>query len=160
MWRPAFIGVGSNLDEPQNQVARGVEALGGLPMTQLVLRSKLYRTMPMGPQDQPRFVNAVAGLLTQLDAHALLTQLKALEKKLGRAEPIVRWGPRSIDFDLLVLGSERIDSPDLKLPHPGIAERAFVLVPLAEIAPHLDIPGVGQPNALVAKVATSGVEAL
>jgi 2-amino-4-hydroxy-6-hydroxymethyldihydropteridine diphosphokinase len=102
----------------------------------------------------------VAGLLTQLDAAALLEQFKKLEKAFGRAEPIVRWGPRVIDFDLLVLGATRIDTDQLKVPHPGIAERASVLVPLTEIAPHLDIPGVGRSSALASRVDVSAVVAL
>ncbi len=159
-WTPAYIGVGSNLDDPQAQVAQGFDALAGLPNTRLMLRSKLYRSAPLGPQDQPHFVNAVAGLLTQLDAPALLTQLKLLEKSLGRKQPIVRWGPRVIDFDLLVFGSTRIESDDLTVPHPGIAVRSFVLMPLKDIAPDLDIPGIGRVTALVSRVDASGLQVL
>jgi 2-amino-4-hydroxy-6-hydroxymethyldihydropteridine diphosphokinase len=159
-WTPAYIGIGSNLDNPQAQVARGFAALERLPRTLLIARSRLYRTTPVGPADQPEYINAVAGLLTQLDAPALLMELKALEKQLGRSEPVVRWGPRVIDFDLLALGSTRSDTNELKLPHPGIAERAFVLFPLNDVAPQVDIPGVGRPWALLEKVDASGVEAL
>jgi 2-amino-4-hydroxy-6-hydroxymethyldihydropteridine diphosphokinase len=109
---------------------------------------------------QPDFVNAVAGLLTRLEPAAFLAALKDLEARLGREAPVVRWGPRRIDLDLLVLGGSRVESPELRLPHPGIAERAFVLVPLAEIAPDLDVPGVGRVRALLARADAGGVERL
>jgi 2-amino-4-hydroxy-6-hydroxymethyldihydropteridine diphosphokinase len=160
-WTPAYIGVGSNLDEPREQVARGIDALAEIPRTELVARSKLYLTAPMGPQDQPRFVNAVVGVRTQLDATTLLAQLKMLETRLGRAQqPVVRWGPRVIDFDLLVFGTARIENETLRVPHPGIAERAFVLIPLLDIAPDLDVPGVGRVRTLAARVNAETVEAI
>ncbi len=159
-WTPVYIGIGGNLDDPRAQVKRGVELLAELPKTKLIARSKLYRSAPLGPKDQPDFVNAVVGLLTQLDAPTLLTNLKALEKRMGRAEPVVRWGPRVIDFDLLVFGGERIDSETLKVPHPEIANRAFVLAPLLDIAPNLEIPGVGRANLLAGRIDLTGVTAL
>jgi 2-amino-4-hydroxy-6-hydroxymethyldihydropteridine diphosphokinase len=159
-WTPAYIGVGSNLNDPQAQVERGIEALATISNTRLIARSKLYRAAPMGPQDQPHFVNAVAGLLTQLDPHALLAQLKLLEKLQGREQPIVRWGPRVIDFDLLVLGAVRIDTTDLIVPHLGIAERGFVLLPLLDIAPDLEIPGVGRVSVLAKHADVSGLQVL
>ena len=94
-WMPAYVALGSNLDDPRSQVERAVAALAGLPDTRLVLCSSLYRSRPFGPVDQPDFVNAVAGVLTQLDPAALLAQLKALEARLGRERPVVRWGPRN-----------------------------------------------------------------
>ena len=106
---------------------------------------------------QPDFVNAVAGMLTTLDAAAMLAELKSLEERLGRERPVVRWGPRRIDLDLLVHGTTRIDEPQIKVPHPGIAERAFVLAPLAEIAPDLDVPGVGRVRTLAAGIDTAGL---
>jgi 2-amino-4-hydroxy-6-hydroxymethyldihydropteridine diphosphokinase len=159
-WSPAYIGVGSNLDGPREHVAQGLSELGALEKTKLIAVSKFYRTAPVGPQDQPHYVNAVAGLLTQQNALELLLSLKSLEKKLGRDEPVVRWGPRVIDFDLLALGSERIDSETLKVPHPGIPQRAFVLVPWSEVAPHFSIPGMGNVSSLCARVDASGVEAM
>ena len=148
-WVPAYVALGSNLDQPQSQVARAFEALASLPDTRLLLRSSCYRSRPFGPVEQPDFVNAAAALLTQLDAHALLRELKALETSLGRATPVVRWGPRLIDLDLLVHGHTRVSDETLTLPHPGIAERDFVLVPLAEICPTLDVPGVGKVGRLL-----------
>jgi 2-amino-4-hydroxy-6-hydroxymethyldihydropteridine diphosphokinase len=109
----------------------------------------------MGPIEQPDFVNAVAGLLTRLSPQAMLVELKLLEEKLGRERPVARWGPRRIDFDLLVLGSSVIDDPELVLPHSGIAERPFVLLPLAEIAPDLQVPGLGTIRQLLEQLDTS-----
>lgn len=149
---PAYVALGSNLDDPRAQVERALAALADLPQTRLVLRSSLYASRPLGPVEQPDFVNAVAGLLTGLEPAALLAALKELEVRLGRARPVVRWGPRRIDLDLLVHGSERSDADELKLPHPGIAERAFVLMPLAEIAPELDVPGLGRVHELLARL--------
>lgn len=157
---PAYVGLGSNLDDPRVQVGRALEALGTLPATRCVLRSSLYRSPAFGPVVQPEFVNAVAGLLTELEPGPMLAALKDLESQLGRARHAVRWGPRRIDLDLLLHGATRIDTEGLRLPHPGIAERAFVLVPLAEISPDLEVPGVGRVRSLLARVNAEGVERL
>ncbi len=157
-WVPAYVALGSNLADPLHQVERAFEALAALPATRLMLRSSAYRTRPMGPVEQPDFVNAVAALLTQLDPAALLRELKALETRLGREVPVVRWGPRLIDLDLLVHGQARCDEASLTLPHRGIAERDFVLVPLAEISPSLDVPGLGRVDALLQRLAPSALE--
>jgi 2-amino-4-hydroxy-6-hydroxymethyldihydropteridine diphosphokinase len=157
---PAYVALGSNLDDPRAQVERALTALEQLPQTRCVLRSSLYRSRPFGPVAQPDFVNAVAGLLTALEPATLLASLQALETSLGRERPVVRWGPRRIDLDLLVHGSARIAQPGLELPHPGIAERAFVLAPLAEIAPDLDVPGVGRVSELLARLDSSELERL
>jgi 2-amino-4-hydroxy-6-hydroxymethyldihydropteridine diphosphokinase len=155
---PAYVGLGSNLDGPVAQVERGLAALAGLPRTRCVARSSLYRSKPFGPVAQPDFVNAVAGLLTQLHPGEFLAELKSLEDRLGRERPVVRWGPRRIDLDLLVYGDARIDEAELTVPHPGIAGRAFVLAPLAELAPDLDVPGAGRVRALLDRVDTTGLE--
>jgi 2-amino-4-hydroxy-6-hydroxymethyldihydropteridine diphosphokinase len=157
---PAYVALGSNLDDPRAQVGRALEALDALPGTQRVACSSLYRSAPLGPVAQPDFVNAVAGLLTALEPEALLAELQALETRLGRARPAERWGPRRIDLDLLVHGSARRDGPGLTLPHPGLAARPFVLVPLAEVAPDLAVPGVGRVRRLLAGVAGDGLERL
>jgi len=159
-WVPAYVALGSNLDGPREQVERAMAALASLPDTRFVLRSSLYRTRPFGPVAQPDFVNAVAGLLTRLDPAKLLAQLQALEAQLGRERPVVRWGPRRIDLDLLVHGDARIAEPDLEVPHPGIPERAFVLVPLAEFAPDLVVPGYGRVRDLLARVDSADLERL
>ena len=155
---PAYVALGSNLDIPRAQVERALTALAELPQTRLVLRSSLYASRPLGPVEQPDFVNAVAGLLTGLEPGALLAALKDLEARLGRARPVVRWGPRRIDLDLLVHGTARSDTDALRLPHPGIAERDFVLVPLAEIAPDLDVPGLGRVRDLLGRLGTVALE--
>ncbi len=157
---PAYVAVGSNLDDPRAQVERAFEGLETLRGTRSVLRSSLFASRPIGPVEQPDYVNAVAGLLTTLEPMDLLGELQALETRLGRHRPAVRWGPRRIDLDLLVHGTSQVDAPELKLPHPGIAERAFVLEPLAEIAPDLDIPGTGRVRALLRTVDRTGLRRL
>jgi 2-amino-4-hydroxy-6-hydroxymethyldihydropteridine diphosphokinase len=155
-WLPAYIGLGSNLDDPGHQVLRAFDALTSLPQTRVMLRSSLYRSAPFGPVPQPDFVNAAAGVLTMLDASRLLEELKALEAALGRPPPVVRWGPRTIDLDLLVHGASVVTTDALTVPHPGIGERAFVLQPLAEIAPALDVPGLGRVTTLLARLGDHG----
>lgn len=159
-WRPAYVALGSNLADPAAQVAAALGHLPGIPGTRLIARSRLWASRPLGPQDQPDFVNAVAGLLTQLDARELLGELQALERAMGRTGPLVRWGPRSIDLDLLAMGSDELSEPAICLPHPGVHERDFVLYPLAELAPELWIPGRGRVEALARRVANRGIVAL
>ncbi len=157
-WLPAYVALGSNLDEPELQVQRALESLRAIPRTQRVAHSRLYASQPMGPQDQPEFVNAAAGLLTQLSARDLLLELKRIEREMGRAPPPVRWGPRRIDLDLLVYDNLQMAQPDLTLPHPGIHERNFVLYPLAEIAPALMIPGRGLVGELAQRLGSQGLK--
>jgi 2-amino-4-hydroxy-6-hydroxymethyldihydropteridine diphosphokinase len=157
VWQPAYIGVGSNLDDPRTQVLNAIEKLRGLPNTRVVAVSKLYGSKPFGPVKQSDFVNAVVGLLTQLDAPALLKETQSIELALGRPEKHEHWGPRVIDLDILVYGREKRADPALTLPHPGIVERNWVLYPLADIAPSLDIPGVGRVAALKGSIAPEGL---
>jgi 2-amino-4-hydroxy-6-hydroxymethyldihydropteridine diphosphokinase len=159
-WMPAYVALGSNLDDPARQVERAFDALAGLPYSKLVARSPCYRSPPMGSVEQPDFVNAVAGMLTQLEPSQLLQQLKLLESQLGRSAPVVRWGPRRIDLDLLMHGGAVVDEPGLTLPHPGIAERAFVLVPLADVAPEVIVAGRGRVRSLLAGVDVRSLERL
>lgn len=139
----AYIGLGSNLDDPVRQVCAAVQMLNEIAETRVVARSSLYRSAPFGPVAQPEFVNAVARLETRQAPYDLLQQLQSIERRIGRM-PGERWGPRRIDLDLLVYGDELIDEDGLKVPHPGIAERNFVLLPLGEVAPDLIIPGLGR----------------
>jgi len=139
----AFIGLGSNLDEPAEQIRLAIERLGALPDTAVVSISSLYRSAPFGPVEQPDFLNAAAHVRTGLDATELLRSLLALEDQLGRVRG-ERWGPRRIDLDLLVYGELVCATGELTVPHPGIAARNFVLLPLQEIAPELVIPGLGR----------------
>jgi 2-amino-4-hydroxy-6-hydroxymethyldihydropteridine diphosphokinase len=157
-WRPAYIGVGSNLADPHRQVTNACTRLGELSLTRVVLTSPLYRSRPLGPVAQPDFVNAVAALLTQLTSPTLLAALRALETALGRPPRHERWGPRIIDLDLLSYGREQRSDADLTLPHPGIVERNFVLYPLADIAPDLDIPGLGRVTELKGRVTSAGLK--
>ena len=156
-WHPAYVGVGSNLSEPRTQVQRALEALGRIRDSILVAASPLYQTPALGEVAQPPFVNAVAGLLTRLSPEELLAELRRLERELGREPPRERWGPRIIDLDLLVHGRETRATQELTLPHPGIRERDFVLYPLADIAPDLDVPGLGSVSSLRMRVANRGV---
>jgi 2-amino-4-hydroxy-6-hydroxymethyldihydropteridine diphosphokinase len=156
-WQPAYVGVGSNLADPRAQVTRAIDALAGIRDSRLVLGSPLYQTAPLGEVVQPPFVNAVAGLLTRLAPEDLLAELRRLERALGREPPRERWGPRLIDLDLLVHGRETRATQELTLPHPGIGERDFVLYPLADIAPHLEVPGLGTVASLRARVPNRGV---
>jgi 2-amino-4-hydroxy-6-hydroxymethyldihydropteridine diphosphokinase len=159
-WLPAYVGIGSNLSDPERQVRAALAALETLPGSRLVTRSSLYRTKPFGEVVQPAFVNAVAGLLTQRTPEELLADLRALERRLGREPPRERWGPRLIDLDLLVVGREVRATAELTLPHPGIAERDFVLYPLADIAPDLEVPGLARVSQLRGRVADRGIERL
>jgi 2-amino-4-hydroxy-6-hydroxymethyldihydropteridine diphosphokinase len=143
-WYPAYVGLGSNLQGPATQVQTAFELIGAMPATRLIARSSLYRSAPYGGVEQPDFVNAVAALLTQLSARQLLSELKQIETRRGRDSGEVRWGPRVLDLDLLVYGGDSIADNGLTVPHPGIAERNFVLLPLLELAPELVIPGIGR----------------
>jgi len=159
-WLPAYVALGSNLSDPRRQVETALAGLAQIPQTRLVLRSRLWRSAPMGPQDQPPFINAVAGLLTLMDPRALLGELQALERRLGKTEPVVRWGPRLIDLDLLMVGDQCCDEPELRLPHAGLHQRNFVLYPLAEIAPMLWVPDHGRVATLLGRVPGDGLEPL
>ena len=153
----AYVGFGSNLDDPAAQIARAIDALEALPDTSLRAVSSFYRNPPMGPQDQPDYVNAVVSIDTGLAPRALLDALQAIERAQGRERGAQRWGPRTIDLDLLVYGDEVLSEDHLKVPHPGLAERAFVLVPLAEIAPQLAIPALPPLLTLLAAVDRASV---
>jgi len=157
IWQPAYIGLGSNLNDPRAQILNAVEKLRALPTTRVIALSKLYGSKPFGPVKQSDFVNAVVGILTQLDAPTLLQEAKNIERALGRPEKYERWGPRIIDLDILVYGREKRTDPALTIPHPGIVERNWVLYPLADIAPSLDIPGVGRVAALKGNIAPEGL---
>lgn len=159
-WQPAYLGVGSNLADPVRQVHAAFERLAGLPRTRRILVSPLYRSRPFGPVAQPDFVNAAVGVLTQLSADELLEQLRAVERSFGRAAQRERWGPRVLDLDLLSFGREQRSSAALTLPHPGIVERNFVLYPLSDIAPELELPGLGRVTELKGRVTSEGLSRL
>lgn len=152
----AFVGLGSNLDGPQQQVSHALAALGRLPGSDLLRASRLHGSRPLGPADQPDYVNAVAWLRTTLAPHDLLAELQALEAAAGRRREGERWGPRPLDLDLLCWGEARLQDERLTLPHPGIAERAFVVRPWAEIAPAFTPPGLEPIGALAERVGADG----
>lgn len=152
----AYVGLGSNLDDPLRQLDVAMAALDAIADTRVVRQSRRYRTAPWGLSAQPDFINAVAELDTALNAQALLGELLKIEQQLGRRRDGQQWGPRVIDLDLLLHGDLSIDSADLVLPHPRMAERSFVLVPLAELAPELRITGGASVAERLAMLDTSG----
>lgn len=153
---PCWIGIGSNLDDPPRQVRSAFTELRNIRASTLVQCSKLFRTSPMGPQDQPDYINAVVRLDTRLDARDLLNELQAIEQRAGR-ERAVKWGPRVLDLDLLTYGTERIREAGLEVPHPGIRHRNFVLLPLLSVAPDLEIAGIGSVKQLADAVGHEGI---
>lgn len=152
----AAIGLGANLGNPAAQIDAAIARLAALPDSTLIRRSSLYRSAAMGPP-QPDYCNAVVLLRTTLTPDALVAHCKAIEAAAGRDFSAPRWTARILDLDVLVCGALRVDRPGLTVPHPGIAERNFVLVPLAEIAPDLDIPGLGPAAALAGRCTRAGL---
>jgi 2-amino-4-hydroxy-6-hydroxymethyldihydropteridine diphosphokinase len=143
------VGIGANLGERERSIRRASELIGASRL------SALRETEPWGVLDQPRFLNAVAELETELSARTLLKLLLAVERELGRVRGAERWGPRVIDLDLLLYGSETIEEPGLTVPHPRLHERRFVLEPLVELDPELEVPGRGRVSALLAELQSS-----
>ena len=156
----AFIALGSNLGDARAQVLGAFDALAQLPGTRLLARSPLYLTPPWGVLEQPPFINAVAQIDTALSPHALLDALLAIERAAGRVRDGERWGPRTLDLDVLHLDGVMLSDERLTLPHPRIRERAFVLLPLHDPAPGLQLPGQGQVANLLASLDTAGCERL
>ena len=144
----AFVALGSNLGDPQATVQAALAALQSLPGSTLAAASSLYQSAPVGLKNQPDFINAVAALDTQLSADNLLDELFAIEARFGRKREF-HHAPRTLDLDLLLYGNETRGTPRLMLPHPRMHERAFVLLPLVEIAPETAIPGHGPAAALL-----------
>ena len=157
----AWVGLGGNEGDVEITLTEALWAVDALPQTSIRRQSAVYRTPAWGRTDQPDFLNAVVELQTRMVPRVLLESLLEIEQRFGRVRRAEdRWGPRAIDLDLLVYGSEALDEPGLTLPHPRLHERAFVLVPLAEIAPDLDIPGRGRVRDLLAAVDATGIEAI
>lgn len=152
----AHIGLGANLEAPARQVRRALAQL--TEFGEIEARSSLFRSTPMGPREQPDFCNAVCILRTALSPSDLMHALLGIERAAGRIRER-RWGPRTLDLDLLHVEGVEMQTPELRLPHPGIAERNFVLVPWAQIAAELVVPGVGLVGALAARIGTAGLEA-
>jgi len=157
----AFVGVGGNVGDVETTLAEAMWALDSLPQTSLRAQSRMYRTPPWGNTDQPPFINAVVELQTRLAPRVLLDLLLDIELRFGRDRSEgEKWGPRELDLDLLMYGDEQVDEPGMHLPHPHLHERAFVLVPLAEIAPQLEILGARRVSDLLKAVDTTGIEAI
>jgi 2-amino-4-hydroxy-6-hydroxymethyldihydropteridine diphosphokinase len=148
----AYVGLGSNMGDRERMLWSAVHMLTFNPEVEVVAVSSLRETDPVGFEDQPRFLNAVAAINTELDPRALLDLLLAIERELGRTREGPRFGPRTIDLDLLLYGDEVVDEPGLAVPHPRLHERRFVLEPLAELDPGLTVPEKGSVQALLAGV--------
>ncbi|MGR8940736.1 MAG: 2-amino-4-hydroxy-6-hydroxymethyldihydropteridine diphosphokinase [Gammaproteobacteria bacterium] len=154
----AYIGLGSNLDNPAEQVRSARADCAAIPGVRELAFSSLYRSAPMGPQDQPDYVNAVMAVATELPALALLRHLQRIELEHGRVRTGQRWTARTLDLDLLLHGEECIETAELTVPHPGLSQRAFVLYPLFEIAPELVVPGLGRLADLVENCPRDGLK--
>ena len=155
-----YVGLGSNLRGPVEQVERALDAMARAPALRLLARSRLYRSRPMGPADQPDYINAVALFETALAPLDLLDELQAQEARQGRVRGKVRWGPRTLDLDLLLYGDRTIHSPRLCVPHPGMYERNFVLYPLYELSPDLMLPDKTRLSELLKVCRPEGLEPL
>ena len=157
----AFVGLGGNLGEVAATLRTATDALARLPGTRLLRASGLYRTPAWGLEQQPDFINGVVALETRLDPRELLDELLRIERESGRErDGGPRWGPRTLDLDLLLHGDAVVDQPGLHLPHPHLHERAFALVPLLEIAADILIPGQGSARDALSRLETSAIEAL
>jgi 2-amino-4-hydroxy-6-hydroxymethyldihydropteridine diphosphokinase len=157
----AFVALGGNLGDVAATFAAALACLDQLPGTSVRARSSLYRNPPLGDAAQPEYLNAVAAIDTTLAPPELLQALLAIERRFGRTrDPGARWTPRTLDLDLVLYGDRVVDAPGLHVPHPALHERAFVLVPLAEIAPDAVVPGRGPVDALLAAVDSSALVAL
>ena len=152
----AFVALGGNLGDTHAILRQALDDLAALPRTRLLARSRFYRTPPWGLREQPPFLNAAAELETALAPYELLDALLDIERAAGRVREGERWGPRTLDLDLLHMEGVTLRDQRLTLPHPRIGERAFVLLPLAELAPELELPGQGRVDALLAAADAAG----
>lgn len=153
-----YIGIGSNLNNPKRQVIEAIAELSQLPNSRLLTQSSLYLSPPMGSQDQDHYINAMVKLSSQLSAIELLDQLQSIENSHGRVRKTDRWGARTLDLDLILYGNHVIDEPRLHVPHYGMKQRSFVLVPLAEIEPKLILPDGSRLTELIAKLTTPAAQ--
>lgn len=156
----AYLGLGSNLDSPIDQVNKARVSICGISGVNELVFSSLYVSAPMGPQNQPDYVNAVMAVTTTLSAVDLLKELQAIERSQGRIRGDQRWCARTLDLDLLLYGDTEIDLPELTVPHPGMTERPFVLYPLHECAAEIYIPGKGKVSDLLEHCPIDGLRRL
>lgn len=152
----AYIGLGSNLDQPREQIEWALTALARIPESRLEAAAPLYRSRALGPGEQPDYINTVARLRTRLTPHALLHQLLALENARGRRRG-ERWGPRTLDLDILLYGALCLTDPELTIPHPHLAVRNFVLLPLHDLDPDLILPNGTALAQLLAQADRAGI---
>lgn len=157
-WQPVYVGIGSNLDNPVRQVERAIADLANIPDTSTVTVSKLVRSKPLGNDAQPDYINAVAALITRLAPERLLDELQQIESRRGRTRSGRRWEPRTLDLDILVFGSLQLATERLTVPHPQLQVRSFVLGPLSELAPDLQIIGCGTAGTLAAQIDLSDLQ--
>lgn len=153
----AYIAIGSNLGDPVAQAQQAIQQLTQLPKSRLIAASSLYSSTPMGPQNQPDYINAVVAIQTNLTPLQLLDCTQAIEQEQGRVRKDERWGPRTLDLDIVLYGNEVINSERLTIPHYGMKEREFVLYPLAEIAPSLQLPDGTEVSSLLNQVDRNGL---
>lgn len=153
----AYIAVGSNLGDPVAQAELAIKALEGIPGTHVLKASSLYSSTPMGPQNQPDYINAVVKIETELAPIDLLDNTQKIELEQGRVRKDERWGPRTLDLDILLYGEQIIDEPRLTVPHYGMKEREFVLYPLQEIEPNLTLPDGSTLESLIENVDRNGL---
>ena len=156
--KTAYIGLGSNLSDPKAQIIQAIAQIRQLPQCQVNRVSSLYFSRPMGPKDQPDYMNAVLALDTQLSALELLEQLQHIENNAGRIRKDNRWGPRILDLDILLFGDDIIATERLTVPHYGLTQREFVLLPLSEISPDLSIPNAENVKKLADKIPVNGLK--
>jgi 2-amino-4-hydroxy-6-hydroxymethyldihydropteridine diphosphokinase len=159
LWRPAYVAIGGNLESPRERVLEAMTHIAALESVRALMGSRLYLSRPMGPQDQPDFVNAAVGFLTTVSPRDLLNELLNIERGMGRNRE-ARWGPRVIDLDLIWMVDAEVAEPGLTVPHPGVSIRNFVLYPLADIAPTIKIPGMGTVLELKRSVGGDGISIL
>lgn len=155
-----YLGLGSNLADPENQLNQAFACLAAIPDTELVARSSLYLSLPMGSQDQPNYVNAVALIDTKLTAQQVLSYTQQIENQQGRVRKGNRWGPRTLDLDILLYGQDVIQTEQLTIPHYGMKIREFVLYPLFEIAPNLVLPSGEELSELIKSCPLNGLQKL
>ena len=155
----AYIGLGSNMDSPRQHITTAIQSLGEIQSTRIINVSSLYKSKPMGPQNQDDYINAVVQIETEMEPTELLNYLQAIENRHGRVRA-EHWGPRTIDLDILMFGNEIIQNDRLTVPHPQITKRSFVIVPLAEIAPDVVIPEKGLVSELLLSIDQDGLEIL
>ena len=148
-WFPAYVGIGSNLDSPADQVTSAIELLRGAEGCRVVMVSSLYESPPLGSEGQPDYVNAVAGIITALQPLQILRILLGIESRQGRVRSGKKWEPRVLDLDLLSYSSVQLATEELTLPHPGIPHRNFVLLPWQEVSPDYFVPGLAAVERLV-----------